>query len=206
MDDWRLEFSHAKHCTLRIIGRVWTLKGLRGPTIGVIEVLGASHFLNFPRGLLVCWLGSGFPYPLQESGAQNAQIQIETTKPQTQVYVLPGPKLLRSKSSPSRHGRPGARGRLTLMASAKLWDRNPSSRKLPEGLCKWNQVFQRGPGSFHLSLGEGKRLKTKTNWNKKNANCLGVTSSGARVAGVLVGCVRSCSFVPDFSKPQKTWE
>ena len=24
--------------------------------------------------------------------------------------------------------------------------------KLPEGLCKWNPVFQRGPGSFHVSL------------------------------------------------------
>ena len=28
--------------------------------------------------------------------------------------------------------------------------------KLPEGLCKWNQVLQKGPGSFHVSLGEGK--------------------------------------------------
>ena len=27
--------------------------------------------------------------------------------------------------------------------------------KLPEGLCKWDQVFQRDPGSFHISLGEG---------------------------------------------------
>ena len=26
--------------------------------------------------------------------------------------------------------------------------------KLPE-LCEWNQVFQRSPGSFHVSLGEG---------------------------------------------------
>ena len=25
--------------------------------------------------------------------------------------------------------------------------------KLPEGLSKWNQVFQRSPGSFHVSLG-----------------------------------------------------
>ena len=30
--------------------------------------------------------------------------------------------------------------------------------KLPEGLCKSNQVFQRGPGSFHVSLGEGRRF------------------------------------------------
>ena len=28
----------------------------------------------------------------------------------------------------------------------------------PIGLCKWNQVFQRGPGSFHVSLGEGNPL------------------------------------------------
>ena len=27
--------------------------------------------------------------------------------------------------------------------------------KLPEGVCKWNQVFQKGPGSFHVSLGGG---------------------------------------------------
>ena len=32
--------------------------------------------------------------------------------------------------------------------------------KLPEGLCKRNQVFQRGPGSLHVSLGEG-RFETK---------------------------------------------
>ena len=30
--------------------------------------------------------------------------------------------------------------------------------KLPEGLCKWNQVFQTAPGSFHASLGEGRSL------------------------------------------------
>ena len=25
--------------------------------------------------------------------------------------------------------------------------------KLPEGICKWNQVFYRDPGSFYVSLG-----------------------------------------------------
>ena len=31
----------------------------------------------------------------------------------------------------------------------------------PNGLCKCNQVFQRGPGSFHVSLGEGIPFGTK---------------------------------------------
>ena len=34
--------------------------------------------------------------------------------------------------------------------------------KRPEGLCKLNQVFQRGHGSFHASLGEGMAQKTST--------------------------------------------
>ena len=29
--------------------------------------------------------------------------------------------------------------------------------KLPEGLCKWNQVLSKG-GSFHVSLGEGNQF------------------------------------------------
>ena len=51
------------------------------------------------------------------------------------------------------------------------------SWKLPEGLCKWNQVFQRGAGSFHgIASGEGKltpvQLQTSPNLKKPpQGNC-----------------------------------
>ena len=45
-----------------------------------------------------------------------------------------------------------------------------TNMEAPEGLCKWNQVFQRGPGSFHVSLGEG-NCQAACNWCLGHHSC-----------------------------------